>query len=204
MTESAKPDLPPIVQTGAAVLRARAHEVATAKLGSSELRALVATMLDVMRAAPGVGLAAPQIGVPLRVIVLEDRPEFVATLTESERAEKERVAFAARTIINPVLELLGPVHDRPVHFEGCLSVDGFAALVPRDREVEVTGYDVDGSPVRWRVTGWPARILQHEVDHLEGTLYLDRMFTRTFARVEHVRQRFAAKPIAEIRAELGV
>jgi peptide deformylase len=89
-------------------------------------------------------------------------------------------------------------------FEGCLSVDGYAALVERYREVEVTGLDEHGAPVVWHATGWPARILQHEVDHLDGALYIDRMLTRTFATVEHVRHRFAGRSIADIRSELGV
>ncbi|MDB4955763.1 MAG: Peptide deformylase [Myxococcales bacterium] len=195
-------DLPPIVQTGAGVLRARAAEVSLDRLATPELEGLIATMIDVMRAAPGVGLAAPQIGIPLRVIVLEDRPEFLTSSAEAEVREKERVAFATRAIVNPVLRTIGDTH--AMFFEGCLSVDGYAALVERYREVEVTGLDEHGAPVHWRVAGWPARILQHEVDHLDGTLYVDRMLTRSFSRVEHVRQRFAGLSIAEIRAELGV
>jgi len=192
----------PIVQTGAAVLRARAAELSPAQLATPQAQALIATMIDVMRAAPGVGLAAPQIGIPLRVIVLEDTDDTMANSDALEVREKERVAFATRTIVNPVLAMIGDA--TATFFEGCLSVDGFAALVERHREVEVTGLDEHGAPIRWRVAGWPARILQHEVDHLDGTLYIDRMLTRTFAAVAHVRHRFAGRGIAEIRAELGV
>ncbi len=184
------------------MLRARAHELAPEKIATPEVQRLIAAMLDVMREAPGVGLAAPQIGIPLRVIVLEEREDFLTAASELEIREKERVAFAARTIINPVLRTIGDA--RAMFFEGCLSVDGFAALVERHREVEVTGLDEHGAPVTWQVAGWPARILQHEVDHLDGTLYLDRMLTRTFAHVAHVRHRFSGKAIAEIRDELGV
>jgi peptide deformylase len=194
--------LPAIVQTGAAVLRARAAELTPEQLATPEIQALIATMIEVMRDAPGVGLAAPQIAIPLRVIVLEERAELVATLGESELREKERVAFAARAIVNPVLRVIGDA--RAMFFEGCLSVDGHAALVERHREVEVTGLDEHGTPIRWQVAGWPARILQHEVDHLDGTLYIDRMLTRTFTTVAQLRDRFAGRSIAEIRAELGV
>ena len=195
-------ELPPIVQTGAAVLRGRAAELSPAQIATPEVQALIHTMIEVMRVAPGVGLAAPQIGIPLRLIVLEDRAETLATLDDAELHEKERVAFATRTIVNPVLRPIGDA--RVTFFEGCLSVDGFAALVERHREVCVTGLDEHGAPVRWQVAGWPARILQHEVDHVEGTLYIDRMLTRTFTTYAHVRARFAGHSIAEIRRELGV
>ena len=191
-----------IVQTGAAVLRARAAELDPARIGSPEIRALIDVMIGVMRAAPGVGLAAPQLGIPLRVIVLEEIAERLAGTSPVENAERERVPFACRTIINPVLVPIGDA--RVVHFEGCLSVDGYSALVERYHEVEVTGLDEHGAPFAWRVAGWPARILQHEADHLEGTLYIDRMLTRTFSEVLHIQRRFAGRTIAEIRAELGV
>ena len=87
-------------------------------------------------------------------------------------------------------------------FEGCLSVAGFAALVPRYREVEVTGLDETGEPITWRVKGWPARILQHEFDHLNGTLYIDRMHSRSFGTSAQVKARFGGKPIAEILRDL--
>src|SRR5512146_556300 len=107
-----------IVQTGAAVLRARAAELTPAQLATPEIQTLIATMIEVMRDAPGVGLAAPQIGIPLRVIVLEERTEALNTLPASEIQEKERVAFAARTIVNPVLRVIGA--GRAMFFEGCL------------------------------------------------------------------------------------
>jgi peptide deformylase len=83
-------------------------------------------------------------------------------------------------------------------------VPGLVALVERGREVEVSGLDDRGAPVSWRAKGWPARILQHEVDHLEGTLYVDRMLPRSLSTVEQVKARHAGKPIAEIRRELGL
>lgn len=172
--------LPPIVQTGAPVLRGRAREVSSDAIATPEFADLVKTMIETMRAAPGVGLAAPQIGVDLRVIVLEDRDELLANLTPEERAERERVLFATRVFVNPVLRHVG--EERAMFFEGCLSVTGFVALVERSREVEVTGLDEHGAPQTWQVLGWPARILQHEVDHLEGTLYIDRMKTRSRTR----------------------
>lgn len=193
---------PPIVQTGAAMLRARAQDVPPEQLGTADFDALVARMVAAMRDAPGVGLAAPQLGVPLRVLVLEDRAELQASLTAQELAERERVPVPLRVFVNPTLR---PVGDEQVtFFEGCLSVAGFAGLVTRWREVEVSGLDAQGRPQTWRVKGWPARILQHEVDHLEGTLYVDRMHTRSFGTLPQVKARFGGKPVAEVLQELGL
>lgn len=186
----------PIVQTGDAVLRTPARAVTSEEIGTPEFQALVARMIAAMRAAPGVGLAAPQLGIPLRIFVLEDRAELQAKQTPDELRERERVPFPVRVFINPIVTPVG--EDRATFFEGCLSVRGFAALVERAREVEVQGLDEHAQPHVWRVRGWPARILQHEFDHLEGRLYLDRMMTRSFSTLDAVKARFAGKPIAEI------
>jgi peptide deformylase len=192
----------PIVQVGHPVLRERAKDVTREQLATPEFQALLGRMTEAMRQAPGVGLAAPQLGVPLRVFVLEDRAELQVTLTPAELAERERVPVPLRVIINPVLTPVG--NERATFFEGCLSVSGYAALVERWREVEVSGLDEKGEPVTWRVRGWPARILQHETDHLDGVIYIDRMLPRTFGTLPQVKARFAGKPIADIKRDLGV
>jgi peptide deformylase len=201
-TPDASPAKPAIVQTGAPVLRARAAEVAPERIASAEIQELVARMIAAMRAAPGVGLAAPQIGVSLRVLVLEDTTERMARLTADEIRERERVVLPLRVFINPTLRPVGD--ERRIFFEGCLSVDGFAALVERHAEVEVSGLDEHGRPHTMHVRGWPARILQHEVDHLDGTLYVDRMVSRSFSTGEQARDRFAGKPIAEVLTNFGL
>lgn len=205
-----------IVQTGATVLRTRAEEVAAETITTPAFQALIERMKRAMRAAPGVGLAAPQIGVNKRVIVLEDRAELMGGLTDIERTERERVVLPLRVMVNPVLQFVardGALADqfdarRPedtrrfetrTFFEGCLSVAGYAALVERAREVEVKGLDEKGQPFTLRVAGWPARILQHEVDHLDGKLYIDRMDTRTFGTGPQVKQLYGGKPIAEVK-----
>ena len=209
---AAPPPLPPpppgqppsftIVQTGAPVLRQRARELRSEEIGTPEFRALVDKMVATMRAAPGVGLAAPQIGVGLRVIVLEDRPELEAKSTPLELEERERAPFPLRVIVNPELRTVGDA--KALFFEGCLSVAGFAGMVDRALEVEVTGRSERDEPVTWQVRGWPARILQHEVDHLNGTLYIDRMLPRSFSTLDQAKARFGGKPIAEVRALLGL
>lgn len=189
-----------IVQTGAEVLRARAEEVPVEKIATPEVQELITRMVATMRVAPGVGLAAPQIGVSRRVFVVEDRAEYQATLSRAELDERERVPVPVKVFINPKLTPVG--EDKVTFFEGCLSVAGFGALVERWREVEISGLDEHGQPVTWRVKGWPARILQHEFDHLEGTLYIDRMMTRSFGTLPQVKQRFSGKPIEAVRGEL--
>ena len=195
-------NLPPIVQAGTPVLRARAEDVPVERIDTPELQDLFKTMIATMRAAPGVGLAAPQIGIPWRVIVLEDRDELLKSLAPQERLERERQPFATRVFVNPVLRHIGAEH--AMFFEGCLSVKGYVGLVERSREVEVTGFDEHGAAQTWHVSGWPARILQHEVDHLEGTLYIDRMKTRSFATAEQAKVMYGGKPIAEVRRMLGL
>ncbi|MEW6431447.1 MAG: peptide deformylase [Myxococcota bacterium] len=186
----------PIVQAGAEVLRVRARPVTPEQIASPDFQALVGRMVDAMRAAPGVGLAAPQLGVSLQVLVLEDRAELQASLTKEELAERERVPVPLRVFVNPTLTPIG--EEQATFFEGCLSVSGYAALVKRWREVEVSGLDEHGRPQTWRVRGWPARILQHEVDHLNGTLYIDRMVSRSFGTLPQVKARFSGKPAADV------
>ena len=197
----AAPEIP-IVQTGNPVLRARAKDVPVEQIGTPEFQKLIARMTEAMRKAPGVGLAAPQLGVSLRILVLEDPEALQASLTPQERAERERTPVPLRVIINPTLTPIG--EERVTFFEGCLSVAGFAGLVERWREVEVSGLDEKGQPQTWRVRGWPARILQHEVDHLDGTLYVDRMITRSFGTMPQVKALYGGKPIAEVKQALGV
>ncbi|WP_437810596.1 peptide deformylase [Sorangium sp. So ce1078] len=201
-------ELPPIVLAGRAVLRKPAAPVPPEEIGTKQLKHLISTMVAVMRKAPGVGLAAPQIGVGQQVIVLEDSEELMSRLTPGQRAERGRVPFPLKVIVNPTLKVLAPSSagatgaGRATFFEGCLSVPGYMALVERDLSVEVSGVDGDGKDVRWEATGWPARILQHEVDHLRGTLYVDRMIARSFCSNEEAKI-LLSQSVAEARAALG-
>ena len=117
------------------------------------VKRLVDDMFETMRAAPGVGLAAPQIGVPLRVIVVEYEDEQFS-------------------VINPeITNASGEITDE----EGCLSSPNWQAPVSRATNVLVKGRDRNGKEVRIKAEGWLARIFQHEVDHLEGVLFLDKV-----------------------------
>jgi peptide deformylase len=87
-------------------------------------------------------------------------------------------------------------------FEGCLSITGYTAMVTRHREVAVAYLDENGEPQEWIARGWPARVVQHEYDHLEAVLYTDKMIARSFMSNDEFRARYAARPIAEVKQEL--
>lgn len=125
----------------------------------------------------------------------------MARLSNQQREARERVPFGVRTFVNPTLRIVGD--EQMTFFEGCLSVAGWAALVPRARTVEVSGFDVDGNPISWEVSGWPARILQHECDHILGTLYIDRMISRTFCSNEALTTFWSDSTPDEVRKALG-
>jgi peptide deformylase len=191
-----------IVQVGEAVLRGKSKLVERDEILSSRTEELIARMRDAMRNAPGVGLAAPQIGVPLSIAVIEDKPEYMKDIPEEVLAARGRKPVPFHVIINPVLTLHPGT---PVEvFEGCLSLAGFTAIVPRAHEVRVECLDQHGEPQVIEASGWYARILQHEIDHLNGTLYIDRMLSRSFSSVENHARLWKDRSIAEIRRELNV
>ncbi len=170
-----------IVQAGDPVLRQRA-EPFEGQFSDAVLRDLISAMRITMHRAPGVGLAAPQIGLGLQLAVLEDQVADDDTEIEDPR---ERSNLPFRVIINPKYEPI--VDDGTVAFyEGCLSVEGYQAVVARPRTVRLTGFDEAGNALDEVISGWPARIMQHEIDHLHGTLYLDRAEMRSLATPEHV------------------
>jgi peptide deformylase len=152
----------PVLRMGHPLLRQVAAPVAA--LGTPELQALVADMDDTMRALDGAGLAAPQIGVSLRVVIFEVR-------ANRRYPGVEQVPYTV--LVNPVLEPLGDELDSG--WEGCLSVPGMRGLVPRFRRLRYRGWSPDGSAIDRTVDGFHARVVQHEVDHLDGILFPQRI-----------------------------
>src|SRR5215467_1112401 len=172
-----------IVQAGETVLRQTARLLAPAEIDGREIQQLIAEMKETMRAAPGVGLAAPQVGHSLQLAVIEDRPEYTKDASREVLEERERKPVPFHVIINPKLTLL----DEPAveFYEGCLSLPGFMAIVARSRRVRVECLDEKAKPRVIEAGGWYARILQHEIDHLRGTLYVDRMQSRSLTTLEN-------------------
>jgi peptide deformylase len=163
----------PIVQTGDPVLRQGARDLTREEILSDSIQNLVVLMRDTMRAAPGVGLAAPQIGQSLQLAVIEDPVEYLAGVPAEELSARLRSPVDFHVIINPKLTVVGD--STAEFFEGCLSVDGFQAVVRRAFEVRVECLNERAEQITINAKGWYARILQHEIDHLNGRLYIDRM-----------------------------
>jgi peptide deformylase len=143
---------------------------------TAELRGLVADMIDTMRELNGAGLAAPQVGVPLRVVVFGFEQN-------SRYPDAESVPFTV--LINPDLTPIGDSMEED--WEGCLSVPGMRGLVPRYVRLRYQGFDVQGNTIDRTVLGFHARVVQHEVDHLDGILYPQRIKDlRQFGFVEEL------------------
>lgn len=172
-----------IVQAGERVLRQRASAVDPREIRGREIQQLIESMRETMYKAPGVGLAAPQVGLGIQLAVIEDKAEYHRDAPAEFIQERERKPVPFHVIINPVIKLTPD--DHVVFFEGCLSVAGLTAVVSRARHVEVKCLDHKGKPRTIQASGWYARILQHEIDHLHGTLYVDRMLTRTLMTVDN-------------------
>jgi peptide deformylase len=145
----------PIVKYGERVLQQPAREV---EIITPEIQTLLTDMVETMYAAPGIGLAAPQVGVSLRIFVID--------------LSVGREADALITMINPVFVERDGMQ---LEEEGCLSVPGFNATVPRPAHVVVKGLDRNGREQQLEGTGLLARAFQHEIDHLDGSLFLDRL-----------------------------
>ena len=172
-----------IVQTGRPVLRTVARMLSIDEINSAAIQELIVQMRDTMRAAPGVGLAAPQIGESIQLAVIEDRADYLKNVPPEKLTALQRLPVDFHVIINPTLTVIGETV--LAFYEGCLSVAGFVAVVPRAQSVRVDCLNERAEPITITAHGWYARILQHEIDHLNGTLYIDRMQTRTFSNVEN-------------------
>lgn len=189
-----------IVQAGDPVLRRTGRTLTPEEIKSSSIQQLIESMRDTMRDAPGVGLAAPQIGESLQLAVIEDRTEYIKDVSADQLKERQRGAIDFHVIINPQISFVN--ESTAEFFEGCLSVAGFGALVRRALSVRVECLNEQAKPMTIDAHGWYARILQHEIDHLNGTLYIDRMDTRTFSTSENLLQSRQSRSIQQVPSEL--
>jgi peptide deformylase len=189
-----------IVQVGDPVLRQPARPLEEEEIGTPFVQELIASMRETMYDAPGVGLAAPQVGESLQLAVVEDDGPWMESMSDKRRAELGRAPLPFTVLVNPSFEPVGDETDE--FFEGCLSLEGFMGAVRRHRRVRVTALDARGRPLELELEGWPARIVQHELDHLAGVLYIDRMDTRTFTTNENLGRWWKARPVSEVRGRL--
>ena len=126
-----------------------------------EIRRLAADMIETMHDAPGAGLAAPQVHIPLRMFVFR-------VVADRASSDPDDSVMPDSVVINPTIEVIGD--DTRLRWEGCLSIPGLRAAVPRAWRIRYTGIDLDGAPISREVTGFHAGVVQHENDHLEGVL----------------------------------
>ncbi len=167
------------------VLRRKAKKIVKI---TAEHRKLIEDMIETMRDAPGVGLAAPQVGVSERLIVIEwaDEPEH-----EDDPPKKKRLFV----VLNP--EIVWASEETVQGTEGCLSVPGWVGDVMRHAAVTVRGLNRNGEKIKIEAEGWLARIFQHEIDHLDGVLYIDKLVSKETLR--HVEA--GAEEADDLRAE---
>ena len=153
-----------VARMGHPVLRARARPIEPAQIGSPRIQQLIDDMFETMQEYQGVGLAAPQVHESLRV--------FVAGFAPDEDDESTR-GVPLMALINPEITPIGP--DLVEDWEGCLSIPDIRGRVPRSRQISVRAYDRRGKRVELKASGFTARVIQHETDHLDGVLFFDRM-----------------------------
>jgi peptide deformylase len=154
-----------VARMGHPVLRAKARSLDKAEIKSAVVQTLIDDMIDTMAEYHGVGLAAPQVHEGVRI--------FVAALDDEEKGDEDGEPLA---LINPEITVVGT--DVVEDWEGCLSIPDVRGRVPRAREIKVRAYDRKGGRIELRAHDFPARVIQHETDHLDGVLFFDRM--RTF------------------------
>ncbi|MBH9971599.1 peptide deformylase [Bifidobacterium sp. W8109] len=195
LAEAGKEELLPIVQMGEPVLRQQAQPYQgqlAAKTLSRLLKAMRATMLE----APGVGLAAPQVGLGLAIAVIEDH------VRDDEDDPRQIDELPFRVIINPSYEPIG--QETAAFYEGCLSLEGFQAVRRRWLDITASWEDRSGRKHRQRMHGWPARIFQHETDHLSGEVYIDKAEIRSLSSDDNLSEYWAYDPVpTEAARELG-
>lgn len=185
-----------IVQLGNPILRQCARELSKKEILSPQIQQLIEQMKVTLRGV-GVGLAAPQIGCSIQMAVIEDTEEYQKTIPAELLKLREREPVPFHVIINPKITI--DESEYVEFFEGCLSVTNCMGVVPRARSVRVECLNEKAEPVVIEARGWYARILQHEIDHLLGNLFLDRVLTKSLCTTENYEKYWRNQPIEEIR-----
>ena len=178
IAQAGKDGILPITQMGEPVLRQQTEEY-VGQLDERTLKNLIKVMRKTMLEAPGVGLAGPQIGLGLALAVVEDHKR-----DDDEGDPREIQDFPFHVIINPSYK---PTSDATAsYYEGCLSFSGYQAVRKRWLDIEATWQDEQGERHTENLNGWPARIFQHETDHLSGEVYIDKAQIRSLTDDENL------------------
>lgn len=154
-----------IIRMGHPILRQRARPLLPDEIGSDEMRRLVADMIDTLHDYGGIGLAAPQVAEPIRLAIVE--------LSGGQSRYGELPEIPLTAFVNPEIEVLDP--STAGYWEGCLSVPGLRGFVERPQHIRVRALDLNGDAMKMTFSGFPATVFQHEFDHLDGTLYVDKI-----------------------------
>jgi peptide deformylase len=169
-----------IIRMGHPTLRKPARPVLPEEIGSAALAQLVEDMIDTLHAAGGIGLAAPQIDVPLRLAIIE--------IPGGRTRYGDIPAMPLTVFVNPTIEVLDPA--AAGYWEGCLSVPGLRGFVERPQHIRIRATDLARTPVELELQGFLATVFQHEFDHLDGRLYIDRITDPTRLAFEEEFERF--------------
>ena len=162
-----------IAQIGDPVLRKKSQPVDIDRLSSAEIQNLIKQMKIVLGKYDATGISAVQLGIPLRMFALQVTKQQMGGISDDMIESTNMDILPFRIFINPEMKLIG--NDTIVRKEGCTSVNGYEADVSRHKCVHVTGYDENGKSVSWEAKNWNARMVQHEMDHLDGILFTDKM-----------------------------
>lgn len=192
---------PEICMAGDEILRRVADPLTPEEIGSAAIRDLVKRMRRILGETVGVGLAAPQVGVSKRVICVEVRETRTIMYDRAQFAAMERVPVPFTVLINPVT--IDASAEQRVFFENCLSASAYCAAVTRSRHLTVDYLDLNGQKQRLHAMGWLARILQHEMDHLDGVLCLDKMIPRTLVSRISFAARWSREPVEDVLKRFG-
>ncbi len=153
-----------VARLGEPVLRQRAQEIPHENIRSNEIQRLIDDMLDTIEVYEGIGLAAPQVHESVRLFIIQD---------VYDPGENGKLLLPAQVVINPTITFL--TQNESTYWEGCLSIPDLRGLVPRPNKIRVDGFDRDGRKVSFDAEGFAATVVQHEFDHLDGIVFLDRM-----------------------------
>ncbi|XP_004529192.1 peptide deformylase, mitochondrial-like [Ceratitis capitata] len=173
-----KPPYDHFTQIGDPVLRTKASKVPEDLITSKEVKVIAEKMVKVLKKFDCVGVAAPQIGISLRIIVMEFREGLKEHFSLPVYEARKMSTLPLTVLLNPSMSVTN--YQKHKHPEGCMSVRGYSAEVERYDSVSLKGTNLDGIEVNIELSGWNARIAQHEMDHLDGKLYIDIMDRSTF------------------------